>query len=578
MRHPIRLSGLPGLWIRAIVVIAALLGAAAAHAEGRVALVIGNGAYRHVDALPNPPNDAADMAAALERLGFSVTLVANADFESLRKALIEFNGRARTAEMATLFYAGHGIEIGGENWLIPVDAELKSDLDVEQEAISLRAVMQAVASASRLGVIILDACRNNPFAARMGRTQRTRAVERGFARVEPAGNVLVAYAAKDGTTATDGSGRNSPFTAALLRHVETPGLEINFLFRRVRDDVMAATNREQQPFVYGSLSRETVYLKAAASTSAQPPSAGGADALIWPAIKDSGDPALFEDFLRKFPGSAFAPAARARLEELKAAGSRATARRGDAPSLVTDTGGLRPDLVTDCDRLAASPFDLQRPREVAGVATGKIEVQPAARACDEAMTRYPDVARFAYQAGRVADARGDYAGERAFMEKASALGSALAMNSLGLIHHVGLGVKQDFAEARRWYEKAVALGNTTAMINLGDLYESGRGVKKDFAAARGWYDKAAAAGDRRGMNNLGSLYAQGRGIRQDFAEARRWYEKSAALGDEIAMRNLGGLHERGQGVAKSLDEARKWYMKAAEAGDEEARKTLRRLK
>jgi uncharacterized protein len=577
MRHPVRLSDLPGLWVRAIALFAALLGAAAAHAEGRVALVIGNGAYRHVDALPNPPNDAADTAAALERLGFSVTLVANADFESLRKALIEFNGRARTAEMATLFYAGHGIEIGGENWLIPVDAELKSDLDVEQEAISLRAVMQAVASASQLGVVILDACRNNPFAAKMGRTQRTRAVERGFARVEPAGNVLVAYAAKDGTTATDGSGRNSPFTAALLRHVETPGLEINFLFRRVRDDVMAATNREQQPFVYGSLSREAIYLKAAAA-SAQPPSGVGADALIWPALKGSTDPALFEDFLRKFPGSTLAPAARARLDELKAAGSRATARREEAPSRVTDAGGLRPDLVTDCDRLAASPFDLQRPREVAGVATGKIEIQPAARACDEAMQRYPDVARFAYQAGRVADARGDYAGERAFMEKASALGSAPAMNSLGLIHHVGLGVKQDFAEARRWYEKAVALGNTTAMINLGDLYESGRGVKKDFAAARGWYEKAAAAGDRRGMNNLGSLYAQGRGVRRDFAEARRWYEKSAALGDEIAMRNLGGLHERGQGVPKSLDEARGWYMKAAEAGDEEARKTLRRLK
>src|SRR6185503_278428 len=125
--------------------------------------------------------------------------------------------------------------------------------------------------------------------------------------------------------------------------------------------------------------------------------------------------ALFEDFLRKFPGSALAPAARARLDELKAAGSRATARREEAPSRVTDVGGMRQDLVTDCDRLAASPFDTQRPREIAGVPTGKIEVPPAARACDEAMTRYPEVARFAYQAGRVADARGDYAGERAFI-------------------------------------------------------------------------------------------------------------------------------------------------------------------
>ena len=254
------------LRIAALAALAVLaLGAAApgAQAQGRIALVIGNSAYRNVPALPNPANDARDVGAALERIGFTVTKVANGTFDDIRKALLDFSRRSRGADMAVLFYAGHGMEVGGENWLIPVDAEMRSDTDAEHEAISLRSVVLAAAGARELGLVILDACRNNPFAAKMQRSLRTRAVERGLARVEPADNVLVAYAAKDGTTAADGTGQHSPFTVALLKHIETPGLEVTFLFRQVRDDVMAATQREQQPFVYGSLSKQAIYLSAA---------------------------------------------------------------------------------------------------------------------------------------------------------------------------------------------------------------------------------------------------------------------------------------------------------------------------
>src|SRR4029077_5796142 len=140
----------------------------------------------------------------------------------------------------------------GENWLIPVDAELKADLDVASEAIGLKTLIQSVSRASGLGLVILDACRDTPFAAKMARSKLTRSVARGFARVEPTTNVLVAYAAKDGTTARDGNRRNSPYTTALLRNLEVPRLEVSFMFRNVRDEVMAATNRAQQPFVYGS--------------------------------------------------------------------------------------------------------------------------------------------------------------------------------------------------------------------------------------------------------------------------------------------------------------------------------------
>jgi uncharacterized caspase-like protein len=245
-----------------------IVGTAASFGADRVALVIGNGVYQKVPALPNPPRDAADIGRALERLNFKVTQLSNANATEMRKAIVEFGRASEGSEMAVAFYAGHGMEMGGENWLIPIDAELRSDTDVESEAISLRSLNLQVSKARQLGLIILDACRNNPFAAKMKGGLRTRAVARGLAPTEPTDNVLVAYAARDGTTANDGDGRNSPFTAALLRNIEKPGLEISFLFRNVRDEVMSATKREQQPFVYGSLSKEAIYLKPSEAASA----------------------------------------------------------------------------------------------------------------------------------------------------------------------------------------------------------------------------------------------------------------------------------------------------------------------
>ena len=233
----------------------------AAQAQARVALVIGNSAYQGVPALPNPVNDAADISASLTRLGFSVRRVNNGNFDDMRLALRDFARTASGSELAVVYFAGHGIEIGGENWLLPVDAQLQTDTAVHHEAVALRSVFPIVAGASKLGLVILDACRNNPFANRMQRSIPTRAVERGFTRVEPTGSVLVAYAARDGTTASDGSGRNSPFTSALLANLEKPGLEVGFLFRNVRETVLKATEQRQEPVVYGSLPSSEIYFK-----------------------------------------------------------------------------------------------------------------------------------------------------------------------------------------------------------------------------------------------------------------------------------------------------------------------------
>jgi tetratricopeptide (TPR) repeat protein len=231
----------------------------------RVALVIGNAKYANVGELTNPRNDAKGVAASLRRLGFAKVMeLYDLGREQMGRALNEFGDLAENAEWAVVFYAGHGLEMNGVSYLIPTDAALLRDTHVTEETISLTQVQAKVDAAPKLGLVILDSCRNNPFLARMVRSGGTaRAIGRGLANVDPEGSVLVAYSAKHGTTASDGDGADSPFTEALLSHIEEPGLEINFLFRKVRDDVRTKTQRRQEPYLYGSLSSEPLYFKEA---------------------------------------------------------------------------------------------------------------------------------------------------------------------------------------------------------------------------------------------------------------------------------------------------------------------------
>ena len=248
---------LAGLWVTVVSPVAL--------AAGRVALVVGNSAYTAIGALPNPGNDASDMATALGRLGFEVTSVRDADRAAMNEALRLFARESARADVAVVFYAGHGLEVDGVNYLVPVDAQLERDTDVEYEALPLDRVLRATSGAA-LRVVILDACRNNPLARAMQRTGAVRSVSRGsFGELNESllgEETLVAYAAAAGTTAADGDGRNSPYTAALLAHLEQP-LELSALFRRVRARVLETTEGAQRPHEYGSLLGEH-YLGAAA--------------------------------------------------------------------------------------------------------------------------------------------------------------------------------------------------------------------------------------------------------------------------------------------------------------------------
>jgi hypothetical protein len=223
----------------------------------RVALVIGVGAYRAVPALVNPPRDAAAIARELQGLGFEVAHLDDVDKKSMQKALQDFEDKSAGAEVALVYFAGHGIEVNGVNYLIPSDAELARASSIDDDAVSLPRVLLAVEHA-HLRIVLLDACRNNPFP--MVSANGKRALSRGLSRVEPSDSTVIVFAAKEGTTADDGAGKNSPFATALVANLKKPGIEIGMMFRAVTEDVKRETGGAQQPFVYASLGANAVYL------------------------------------------------------------------------------------------------------------------------------------------------------------------------------------------------------------------------------------------------------------------------------------------------------------------------------
>jgi uncharacterized caspase-like protein len=301
-------------------------------AEKRVALVIGNSAYSHVPKLPNPANDAEAMSILLNNAGFEVIQTRNdLDVNEMRRVVRDFSDTARDADIAVVFFAGHGIEVDGTNYLVPVDASLARDIDVEDETVSLERVLKVLEPAKRLRLVMLDACRENPFTKAMTRTIASRSVGRGLARVEPTtSDTLIAFAAKAGSIAADGAGIHSPFTAALLQHIATPGLDVRIAFGRVRDEVLKTTRRKQEPFVYGSLGGSTITLVSLAAgpthgeqpvtqPSAAEKSETTSAAQAWrdyEAAANVGTKESWIAFLRKYPTGFHADLARAQHAKL----------------------------------------------------------------------------------------------------------------------------------------------------------------------------------------------------------------------------------------------------------------------
>ena len=390
-------------------------------ADGRVALVVGNSTYAHIGRLPNPDNDARDLSVSLRRLGFEVTTEFNVDRVELTEALRAFTRRSAGADVSLVFYAGHGIEMDGVNYLVPVDARLERDVDVRFETVTVDDLLVSTSGAS-LRLVILDACRNNPLARSMQRTAATRTVSGGsFADLNEdllGDETLVAYAAAAGTTAADGRGRNSPYTAALLSHLETP-LEIGLLFRRVRAQVLAATNGGQRPHEYHSLVGEH-YLTRTLATGASVTVSAAVPADPAPADPPRPDP----------------PAAD--ITELHIAALRELAEAGDAAAQ-TELGERYEDGRDVVQDHAGAVSWFRRAAEQ-GFAPGQAALG------------------FMYSRGRGVR-QDDFEAVR-WYRRAAEQGDARGQNNLGARYDTGRGVTQDYGEAVRWYRRSAEQGDT----------------------------------------------------------------------------------------------------------------------
>jgi len=338
MRWPGRLTGRKSwrvIW-RAIFFLAAavFLSSEPAFAEKRVALIIGNSAYQNAPQLQNPVNDAALITATFKAAGFDIVdSRQNLSALETRRVLREFADAAQDADIAVLYYAGHGLEVDGTNYLIPVDAKLERDTDVFDEAVSLDRLLVAVEPAKQLRLVILDACRDNPFTKTMKRTAASRSIDRGLAKIEPSSpNTLIAYSAKAGSTATDGDSKDSPFSLSLSKHLTTPGLDVRKALGYVRDDVLKATANHQEPFVYGSLGGDEVPLVPVKTAAVPQPAAGGpsqnpqAEARRdYELALQIGNKSAFNAFLAQYPDGFYASLARLQLEKLAAEEAHAAA-------------------------------------------------------------------------------------------------------------------------------------------------------------------------------------------------------------------------------------------------------------
>lgn len=296
----VRLCALIGL-------LAQMLVAPALAEERRVALVIGNSAYRNAPALPNTVNDARDMAVSLRRVGFEVVDGLDLDKRGMDAALTRFARLAQDADAVMFYFAGHGFQFNGENYLVPVEARVDDEVSVQYETTRLADVVTALNFAKGVKIMVLDACRNNPFVSQLAKRQATRgfSVGTGLAPVARAQGMVIAYATQANDVAADGAGRNSPFTAALVQEIQQPGLEVATLFRRVQKIVYDATGGRQTPELSLSLLGD-FYINREET-----------DADVWRRIRAGDDAAALKAFIQRFPQSFFVIDARTRLDLLE---------------------------------------------------------------------------------------------------------------------------------------------------------------------------------------------------------------------------------------------------------------------
>jgi hypothetical protein len=358
--------------IRRLVSLATIIGGAifsmvlapdVAWADKRVALIVGNSTYQTVPPLPNPSRDASAVAKMFRDAGFdSVEVQLNVGNLEFKRSIRKFEAAADQADIAVVYYAGHGLEIGGNNYLIPVDARLASDRDADDEAIPLERLVSSADGARRLRLVILDACRDNPYISTMRRERKvaSRAVVSGLGKVEPTStDTLIAYAAKAGSTADDGDGQHSPFTTSLLKNLTVPGLDVRLAFGRVRDEVLKSTGNRQEPFVYGSLGGGNISLVPAPAVPKETSSTSDIKT-DYELVEKIGTARAWQVFLGTHPTGFYADLARAQIERLSPQPNVTLAALPSAPAPSSREASSKEAIEWDKLKDSTDPAALQK--------------------------------------------------------------------------------------------------------------------------------------------------------------------------------------------------------------------------
>ncbi len=297
----------------AALLLVLLFASSPSFAQGkRLALVIGNSDYKHTPRLENPKNDAADFAAVLKKLGFAVMEGRDLDKAAMDRTVRDFAEALGGAQVGLFFYAGHGLQVGGQNYLVPIDAKLTTASAIDFEMVRLDLVHRTMERETSTNILIMDACRDNPLARNLARALGTRSTQigRGFAAVESGEGTLISYSTQPGNVALDGTGRNSPYAAALIKHIATPGDDLPTILINVRNNVMQETARRQVPWEHSAMTAKFYFIPPK-STAQQ------IELAFWVSVKDSDNPAVLTSYLERYPDGSFAPLARALIEQHK---------------------------------------------------------------------------------------------------------------------------------------------------------------------------------------------------------------------------------------------------------------------
>ena len=363
-----------------------------AWAQQRVALVIGNSAYQHATALPNPKNDAADLASLLKKLDFDVVEGRDLDKASMDRTIRNFANKLAGSQLALFFYAGHGLQVGGQNYLVPIDAELNTAAALDFETVRLDLIQRTMERESTTNIFIVDACRDNPLARNLARALGTRSasVGRGLAAMESGEGTLISFSTQPGNVALDGTGRNSPFAKALIKHLATPGEDLPTILINVRNDVMAATERRQVPWEHSALTARVFFIPPKPEV---PAINRQIELSFWDSVKDSQVPSVLQTYVDRYPEGEFVAIARALIQHFERQAKAAEAERAEAEKRKEEARKAAELVRLEDERrvktaaLAAEQSRIAQLKDAAAAKAAQAKAQAEARAREELLRK-----------------------------------------------------------------------------------------------------------------------------------------------------------------------------------------------